>query len=108
MRYPVILALTAAVSLVACGKREDAAAPAPMDAAVTFKNNCASCHGLNGQGIAAYPKLAGNAAGVIKTKLMDYKAGKQMGPQTAVMAQIAVRLSDSEIDALARYVATLK
>ena len=31
-----------------------------------------------------------------------------MGPQTAVMAPIAAKLGDSDIDALAQYVATLK
>ena len=117
MRYPVILALLAAISLAACGKQEETAAPAqapapaaaaPMDAATTFKSTCATCHGPNGQGMAAYPKLAGNTADFVKGKLTDYKAGKQVGPQTAVMAPIAAKLSDSDIDALARYVATLK
>jgi cytochrome c553 len=119
MRYTVILALVTAVALAACGKKEEAAAPeqapaatapapVPIDAAATFRANCASCHGPNGEGVATYPKLAGNTEDVVKAKLTDYKAGKQMGPQTAVMAPIAAKLSDSDIDALAQYVATLK
>jgi cytochrome c553 len=123
MRYPVILALAAAVGLVACGKKEEATAPeqapaamapapaaaaTPVDAATQFKTVCATCHGPNGQGLAAYPKLAGLSADVAKAKLTDYKAGKQMGPQTTVMAPIAAKLSDSDIDALAQYVTTLK
>ncbi len=129
MRYPIILVLATAVGLVACGKKEEAtapeqapsamapapetttapeAAPAAMDAATEFKSVCASCHGPSGQGVASFPKLTGLTADDVKAKLMDYKAGKQMGPQTAVMAPIAAKLSDSDIDALSPYVATLK
>ena len=125
MRYPLILSLAVALALVACGKKEEtaateqapaasapapapAAAPAPMDAASQFKTVCATCHGPNGQGIATYPKLIGKTADDVKAKLADYKAGKPMGPQTAVMAPIAAKLSDSDIDAIAQYVATLK
>lgn len=125
MRHPLILAMVVAVGLVACGKKEETAAPelapaatapasapavapAPMDAAAEFKTVCATCHGPNGEGVAAFPKLAGLSADVAKAKLTDYKAGKQVGPQTAIMAPIAAKLSDSDIGAMAQYVATLK
>ena len=127
MRYPLILALLTVVSLAACGKKEEAAAPepapaamapapmpepaaapAPTDAATQYKSVCASCHGPNGEGVGDFPKLAGKTADDVKAKLADYKAGKQVGPQTSLMAPIAAKLSDSEIDALAQYVATLK
>jgi cytochrome c553 len=116
-----------------CGKKEQApqvveeapapAAQAPMpapepqgmpaaggeDAAkAKFTSVCATCHGANGQGVGTFPKLAGKTADEIAAKLHDYKAGKQVGPQTAIMAPNAKNLSDDEIKALAGYIAGLK
>ena len=132
MKYSLIAGLVLALSLSACGKKEEAAAPAPapeaqapapmaapapeaaapaaatFDAAATYKTSCASCHGPNGEGVASFPKLAGKTADEVKAKLADYKAGKTVGPQTAVMAPNASKLSDSDIDAMATYIATLK
>jgi cytochrome c553 len=73
-----------------------------------YTSTCASCHGPNGQGQGAFPKLAGQTADVIKAKLADYKAGKQVGAQSALMYPIAGKLSDEEIDALAAHIATLQ
>ncbi|MGA7181347.1 MAG: c-type cytochrome [Thiobacillaceae bacterium] len=134
MKYSLIAGLVLAMGLSACGKKQEAAAPEPapapaaeapapmaapapeaaapapaaFDAAATYKNNCASCHGDKGEGVATFPKLAGKTAADVKAKLADYKAGKTVGPQTAVMAPNAGKLSDSEIDAMATYIATLK
>jgi cytochrome c553 len=132
----LILTLVLAAALSACSKKEqtpqptEAPAPAPMsqsapapmaapaapapmasgeDAAKTkYETVCATCHGTNGQGVAAFPKLTGMTADQIAAKLQDYKAGKQVGPQTAVMAPNAKNLSDDEIKALASYIAGLK
>jgi cytochrome c553 len=123
MKNSLAAGLILALCLSACGKKEEAAtpeqapatatqAPAPaaaaFDAATTYKTVCATCHGVSGQGVAAFPKLAGLTPEAVKAKLNDYKAGKQMGPQTAVMAPNATNLGDSDIDAMAAYVATLK
>lgn len=138
MKYSLIAGLILAMGLSACGKKEEAAAPEPapapaaeapapmaapapeaaapmaapaaaaFDAAATYKSSCASCHGDKGEGVATFPKLAGKTAEEVKAKLADYKAGKTVGPQTAVMAPNASKLSDSEIDAMATYIATLK
>jgi cytochrome c553 len=98
----------------------EAAAPAPEAAApavaaagsaagaAKYTASCASCHGAKGQGMGAFPKLAGLPAETFKARLADYKAGKQVGPQSAVMMPIASMLSDAEVDALAAHVASLK
>lgn len=54
-----------------------------------------------------YPKLAGQTRAAIRAKLLDYRAGKPMGPLTAIMAATAKDLTDEDIEALAAYIATL-
>ena len=73
-----------------------------------FDSSCMSCHGVRGEGIGNFPKLAGMAADAFTAKIRDYRAGKQMGTQTAVMAPNAKKLSDDQISSLAAYVAGLK
>jgi cytochrome c553 len=73
-----------------------------------YTASCASCHGANGQGMGTFPKVAGLTADTVKARLADYKAGKQVGPQSAVMMPIASLLTDAEVDALAAHIATLK
>jgi cytochrome c553 len=122
MRHTLIIAALLAIGLTACGKQEEAkteaapapvaaapeAAPAAVDGPAKYTASCASCHGANGQGVAAFPKLVGLTADVVKSRLADYKAGKQVGPQSAVMMPIASMLSDAEVDGLAAHIATLK
>jgi cytochrome c553 len=109
-----------AIGLTACGKKEEAkteappappaqaVAPAPVDAATKYTASCASCHGVNGEGVGAFPKLAGVTADVVKARLADYKAGKQVGPQSSVMMPIASMLSDAEVESLATHIGALK
>jgi len=131
----LLLALLLGLNLAACGKKEEAAAPAgeaaapqateaaapapaapvdaPADAAgsgvevdapAKYTASCATCHGPMGEGVGKNPKLAGLKRAEIKAKLADYRAGKQMGPQTAIMAATAKTLSDAEIEALGDYI----
>lgn len=64
---------------------------------------CASCHGVNGEGLVGNPKLAGLSRTDIQSRLSDYRAGKKMGPKTVIMAAMAKQLTDAEIEALASY-----
>lgn len=100
-----VVALTAAVALMS------GAAFAAGDAAAgksTFGSSCASCHGMNGEGAGIFPKLAGLTADDAAAKLKKYKAGEQVGPNTAMMAPMASGLSDADIENLAAHIATLK
>jgi cytochrome c553 len=123
MRTTLLIPVMLATALSACGKSEAPKAPAPtepaaaapapvapavVEGAAKFTAACASCHGANGQGQGTFPKLAGLTSDVVKGKLADYKAGKQVGAQTAMMAPIASQLSDAEVEALAGHIATLK
>lgn len=124
----LIAALLLTLTLTACGKKEEAAAPEaaapaaapalpapsaePTDSAKSavvaagegkYKTVCAVCHGQNAEGMGNYPRLAGLTRDEISNKLMDYRAGKQLGPLTAIMAASARDLTDAEIEALAAY-----
>jgi cytochrome c553 len=135
MNAKTLLSLLALATLAACGKEEpaataeQAAAPAPaMEAPaapampeaapkaanatmehgrIKYGSICAGCHGKKGEGSGIFPKVAGQSAEALAAKLRDYKAGKQMGEQTAMMAPNALNLGEEDIDALAAYMAGL-
>jgi cytochrome c len=67
---------------------------------------CIGCHGAMAEG-GVGPKLAGRKASFIVQKLHDFKAGKQMGPMTSMMAPMAAGLSDTQMKNVAAYLATL-
>lgn len=126
----LIASVAMTLALAACGKKEEdaaiqasapqpappkAEAPAPKALAspliaageAKYKAKCAVCHGQKAEGMGNYPRLAGQTSEEIRSKLLDYRAGKQFGPLTAVMAASAKDLSDEDIEALADYIASL-
>lgn len=67
---------------------------------------CATCHGMDGQGIdASYPKLAGQYADYMEQALKDYRSGNR---KNAIMAGFAATLTDEDIANLAQYYSTLQ
>ncbi len=67
---------------------------------------CAGCHSPNGAGIpAAFPRLAGQHAEYVATQLTAFRDGVRTN--NPIMNQVAVRLNDREIKALADYIAGL-
>jgi len=83
-----------------------AAQAGDVDAGKAAFATCVGCHGANAEG-GVGAKLAGQAAADIVSKLNDYKAGKQMGPMTSMMAPMAAGLSDADIANIAAYTASL-
>ena len=69
---------------------------------------CMACHGPDGRGMAGagYPQLAGQWADYVVAKLTEWKGGTTWGDdaQAKIMPEIAKRLSDADIAALASYV----
>ena len=82
----------------------DAAAADGLSGHDLYTAKCASCHGEMGEGLAGNPKLSGLSKADISSRLTDYRAGKQMGAKTAIMAAMAKSLTDAEIAALASYI----
>ena len=68
---------------------------------------CIACHGPDGRGMAgsAYPQLAGQWADYVQAKFNEWRAGTTWGDDehAKIMPEIARRLSDQDIAALASY-----
>ncbi len=60
---------------------------------------CVTCHGAEGEGMAAagFPRLAGLSAGYMKKQLADFASGERANP---IMQPIAAALSSEEADAV--------
>jgi cytochrome c553 len=72
---------------------------------------CAACHGPTGAGNAAgqFPRVGGQNTGYVATQLTSYKSGERGAEgKGQMMAAIAAKLSDQEIQALASYVSGLQ
>jgi cytochrome c553 len=72
---------------------------------------CMACHGPTGRGnpAAAYPMLRGQYATYVAKQLRAYASGERKSDQpTRVMREIASRLSEEDIVAVASYVQGLK
>ena len=72
---------------------------------------CMACHGPSGAGnpAAMYPALKGQHAAYTAKQLRDYASGERVSDgKTRIMREIAGKLSEDEIIALASYVQGLK
>ncbi len=68
---------------------------------------CAACHSADGAGIPAqYPRLAGQYASYLEDQLKLFRAGHR--ENSTMMNQIAYRMSDEDIKAVADYAAGLR
>jgi cytochrome c553 len=66
---------------------------------------CASCHGSNGEGAAAFPRLAGQRADYVYAQLKTF--GTQLRPHGIVMRNETRAMSEAELRAVAEYVQSL-
>ena len=68
---------------------------------------CAGCHSPNGAGIPAqYPRLSGQQADYTVAQLNTFRDGSRANSQQ--MTQVAAKLNDKEIKAVADYIAGLR
>lgn len=68
---------------------------------------CMACHGPAGRGIPdQYPALGSQHAGYVVAQLNAFKAGTDRKNQ--IMADIAMRMSDAEMKAVAEYISGLR
>jgi cytochrome c553 len=68
---------------------------------------CTGCHGANLRGAGDVPPLAGRSALHAARELIEYRNGMRGGPNAAPMKDVVARLDDSDIVALAAYLASL-
>jgi len=68
---------------------------------------CMACHspGGDGNGPAMFPRLSGQYAAYVEAQLKAYHDGSRAGtPKAQIMQQIAKRMTDEQIHAVASYV----
>ncbi|MDB1122519.1 c-type cytochrome [Vibrio algarum] len=70
---------------------------------------CVACHGPRGNGteLSGFPKISGQHADYIKIQLTKFRAGERTNDLNGMMGDIAMKLTDEEIDTLAKYVGGL-
>ncbi len=71
-----------------------------------YKTTCRNCHGPKAQGMASFPKLADKDAAHLVTRLEQYRAGETVGPNSALMIPVAMKLSDEDIANVTAYITT--
>ena len=67
---------------------------------------CAACHTPTGQGIgtAVYPALSGQHPEYTLATLQDFAAGNRANDPANIMRDIAAKMSDADMEAVANYV----
>lgn len=69
---------------------------------------CAQCHGLKGLGVgAAFPQIAGQPPAYIVTQLQAWQTGTRKNDPMGLMHGIALKLSPTDIGAVAAYYGSL-
>ncbi len=70
---------------------------------------CAGCHAPDGAGNApaGWPSLRAQHPTYIVKQLNDFRSGARANDPNKMMRQIAVQMSDADIEAVAEYIATL-
>jgi cytochrome c553 len=72
---------------------------------------CASCHGADGKGADAFPRLAGQLHDYVAKKLLNWSKERGQDParpdNSAIMQPIAHNLTEAQVKAVAAYVSSL-
>lgn len=69
---------------------------------------CAACHGPTGAGVPVlYPRIGGQYAEYLDAQLKAFRAGERSNDPNRMMRDVAGKLKDADIAALADYIAGL-
>lgn len=70
---------------------------------------CIACHGPTGAGnpAAKFPKLSGQHAAYVEKAMKDFRSGARKNDMNKMMQNIAEKMSDKEIKAVASYISGL-
>lgn len=70
---------------------------------------CAACHGPSGSGMPAqYPRISGQFAKYTVTQLQAFREGDRANDPAEMMRDIALKMTDQEMQAVADYAAGLR
>ena len=98
-----ILALSTALTF-------SAAANAADGKALYTQKLCTTCHGAEGKAplTPVYPKLNGQNADYLLNQMKDIKSGKRNNGLSMTMKPMMASVSESEMNAIADYLAAIK
>ena len=85
-------------------KQAEVAAADPFSSIRGLWAGCAACHGQQGQGMGAFPALAGQNADYISQRLYAYQNRETIGNMSSTMWAQAGMLSDSDINTLSEFI----
>ena len=102
MRLLLAIAIATAVTFSSAEAQEGDA----LAGEARYSETCVNCHGPSGRGMASFPRLAGRDADYITGRLIQYRSGETIGPNSGLMIPMASDLSDEEIANLAAYLST--
>jgi cytochrome c553 len=70
---------------------------------------CVACHGVkaNGMAQAGFPALAGQNAPYLSKQIASFRDGSRGNDRNDMMRNIAIKLSDKDIDELVKYISSL-
>ena len=80
------------------------AASDPFSSIRGLWGGCAACHGQSGQGMGAFPKLAGKDSEYISQRLYAYQNRETIGNMSSMMWAQASQLSDQDIETLGNFI----
>ena len=71
---------------------------------------CIACHGVSGKGMkqAGFPSITGQGKDYLKKQLTSFRDGSRGNDNNGIMRNIAIKLSDADIEAVAQYITSLK
>ena len=84
--------------------KQEAAADDPFSSIRGLWAGCAGCHGQAGEGMAVFPKLAGQNAEYITQRLYAYKNRETVGGMSSTMWAQAGMLSEQEIETIGKFI----
>ena len=72
--------------------------------------SCVACHGPDAKGMeaAGFPALAGQHANYIKIQLTKFRDTNRHNDLNGMMQDVAKKLSDADIEALSKYISSIK
>jgi cytochrome c553 len=82
--------------------KEKAGRMSAFEVSPLYRRNCASCHGINGEG-GIGPKLIGKSEEYIYQALADFKSGKR---KNYVMYGLLQNMDDEQLQSLAKEIAS--
>lgn len=70
---------------------------------------CTACHGPRGNGLALanFPKISSQHPAYLKAQLESFRSKARNNDQNGMMADVAAKLSDADIELLSQYISAL-